>query len=86
MDEGNVRRIVREEIVKAFRILETASEPSALDRFGDVERIISGLISRAADRAADEIVESDNGTHPECPECDQRVGKQFHQEWCSRGA
>jgi hypothetical protein len=86
MNEDDVRRIVREEIVKAFQVFGKTSEPDPLEDLGQFERLILGLLSVAIDATVEEIGESDNGTHPECPECDHRVGKEPHASWCSHGA
>jgi len=85
MEKNDVRRIVREEIVKALRILEAESEAKPHES-GDFERIVLGVLSGAVNRAVKEVTESGNGDHPECSQCNARWGKELHERWCSRGA
>lgn len=89
MDETSVRRVIQEEIVKAFRIMEGQVDYVPYGT-GDFERAFLGVLARVLNDAADEITESENGHYPKCSLCDSRPNKEPHDEphkdWCPHGA
>jgi hypothetical protein len=84
VNEDDVRRIVREEIVKAFRIFEVQAEPCAHSDAGDFERLVGSSLAQAADKSVRRIGVSRNGDRRECGVCLEWDDN--HEEWCPSGA
>ena len=81
MSEDDIRRIVREEIVKALEIFEE-STGSGYDT-GDLERSARDAIEAVTRDAIKRIILTRNGSRAQCEVCDEYDN--LHEEWCPRG-
>jgi hypothetical protein len=83
VNEDDIRRIVREEIVKAFGIFEEATGGSRYG-IGDLERSARDAVEAVTRDAIKKIEVSRNGSRAQCAACDE--WDNLHEEWCPRGA